>query len=152
MMMTKLGNEVTDAEVRDIITESGSSKPTGITYSEFQKLMGIGVKNLRVPEDPEEEMQQAFRLFDTDGDGADSPIHRRLAPSPAHDERHPPPLGTPPHPPTHPTAAPPLPPPPSRPRPRVVLSPPRPAFGGRLHLRQGDEQGALNHRRHPGDG
>lgn len=68
-MMQKLGNEVTDAEVKDIITESGSSKASGITYPEFQKLMGMGIKNLREPEDPEDELRHAFRLFDQDGDG-----------------------------------------------------------------------------------
>ena len=68
-MMQKLGNEVTDAEIKDIITESGSSKASGITYTEFQKLMGMGVKNLREPEDPEDELRHAFRLFDQDGDG-----------------------------------------------------------------------------------
>ena len=69
-MMKKLGNEVTDAEIKDIITESGSSKASGITYPEFQKLMGMGIKNLREPEDPEDELRHAFRLFDQDGDGA----------------------------------------------------------------------------------
>mmetsp|Transcript_23866 Transcript_23866/g.48505 ORF Transcript_23866/g.48505 Transcript_23866/m.48505 type:complete len:150 (-) Transcript_23866:205-654(-) len=69
LMMKKLGNEVTDAEVNDIITESGSSNSSGITYPEFQKLMGMGVKNLREPEDPEDELRLAFRLFDVDGDG-----------------------------------------------------------------------------------
>ncbi len=68
-MMQKLGNEVTDAEIKDIITESGSSKASGITYPEFQKLMGMGIKNLREPEDPEDELRHAFRLFDQDGDG-----------------------------------------------------------------------------------
>jgi len=68
-MMQKLGNEVTDAEIKDIITESGSSKASGITYTEFQKLMGLGIKNLREPEDPEDELRHAFRLFDQDGDG-----------------------------------------------------------------------------------
>ena len=69
-MMKKLGNEVTDVEIKDIITESGSSKASGITYAEFQKLMGMGIKNLREPEDPEDELRHAFRLFDQDGDGA----------------------------------------------------------------------------------
>mmetsp|Transcript_3462 Transcript_3462/g.8682 ORF Transcript_3462/g.8682 Transcript_3462/m.8682 type:complete len:149 (-) Transcript_3462:101-547(-) len=68
-MMKKLGNEVTDVEIKDIITESGSSKASGITYAEFQKLMGMGIKNLREPEDPEDELRHAFRLFDQDGDG-----------------------------------------------------------------------------------
>ena len=72
-MMKKLGNEVTDVEIKDIITESGSSKASGITYAEFQKLMGMGIKNLREPEDPEDELRHAFRLFDQDKDGFISP-------------------------------------------------------------------------------
>ena len=79
-MMQKLGNEVTDAEIKDIITESGSSKASGITYTEFQKLMGLGIKNLREPEDPEDELRHAFRLFDQDGDGTltKDEVHKRL--------------------------------------------------------------------------
>ena len=68
MMMTKLGNEVTDAEVRDIITEAGSSKPTGITYSEFQKphyLRGGSIGRVPILWDPVGQMLRGAPITDT---------------------------------------------------------------------------------------
>ena len=65
-MMAKLGNPLSDEEVRDIMKESGSS--SSINYLSFCKLLGIGIRQSRET-DPEEEMQDAFRLFDRDRDG-----------------------------------------------------------------------------------
>ena len=65
-MMKKMGNPLSDEEVRDIMKESGSS--SSISYPSFCKLLGIGIKQSRET-DPEEEMQDAFRLFDRDRDG-----------------------------------------------------------------------------------
>lgn len=66
-MMHALGNDVTDAEIRDIFTEAGCRLDKGLSYESFSKLMGIGIKQKE--EDPEEELQHAFSLFDLDKDG-----------------------------------------------------------------------------------
>lgn len=66
-MMRTLGNDVTEAEIRDIFTEAGCRLDKGIPYESFSKLMGIGVKQKE--EDPEDEMRHAFGLFDLDRDG-----------------------------------------------------------------------------------
>lgn len=71
-MMKVLGNELTDQEVRDIMKESGAGA-AGIGYAEFCKLMGVGLKQSRSADDPEEEMRDAFGLFDHDRDGTISP-------------------------------------------------------------------------------
>eukprot|EP00316_Scyphosphaera_apsteinii_P025171 CAMPEP_0119321836 /NCGR_PEP_ID=MMETSP1333-20130426/56576_1 /TAXON_ID=418940 /ORGANISM="Scyphosphaera apsteinii, Strain RCC1455" /LENGTH=148 /DNA_ID=CAMNT_0007328909 /DNA_START=20 /DNA_END=466 /DNA_ORIENTATION=+ len=71
-MMTRLGNSLTDAEVRDIISEAGSSATNSITAVQFNKLMSAGARTgLEI--DSEIEMKQAFSLFDRDGDGIISP-------------------------------------------------------------------------------
>jgi len=46
-MMAKLGNSLTDAEVKDIISEAGSSSTNSITLAQFNKLMTLGHKELR---------------------------------------------------------------------------------------------------------
>ncbi len=70
-MMTYLGNPLTDQEVNDILKEAGSERGS-LDYSEFCKLLGIGVKQSREA-DPEETMRHAFNLFDRDRDGAITP-------------------------------------------------------------------------------
>jgi len=73
-MMTKLGNQLTDAEVRDIISEAGSSATNSITSAQFNKLMSSGVKDAEEPkETSDKEMRHAFALFDKDRDGYISP-------------------------------------------------------------------------------
>ena len=67
MMMKRLGNELTDQEVRDIMKEAGAA--SSINYSQFCKLLGSGIKRSEGREDPEEDMKMAFSLFDTDRDG-----------------------------------------------------------------------------------
>lgn len=69
-MLASMGNPLSDQEVKDIMKESGSTD--SISYAAFTKLLGIGIKQSRET-DPEEEMQDAFRLFDRDGDGTIGP-------------------------------------------------------------------------------
>ena len=69
-VMKSMGNTLTDQEVRDIMKEAGSS--TSISYSAFSRLMGAGIKMSR-DNDPEDEIHDAFKLFDHDGDGQISP-------------------------------------------------------------------------------
>jgi len=69
-MMKSMGNELTEQEVRDILKEAGST--TSIGYGAFCRLMGAGIKQSR-DVDPEDEMRDAFKLFDHDGDGQISP-------------------------------------------------------------------------------
>ena len=67
-VMKMLGNDLTDQELRDIMKEAGATKSIG--YSAFCKLMGGGgVSKARKETDPEEEMRDAFGLFDLDRDG-----------------------------------------------------------------------------------
>ena len=70
-MMTYLGNPLTDQEVRDIVREAGSDDGK-LDYGAFCKLLGVGIRQER-KEDPEEEMQHAFSIFDRDRDGFISP-------------------------------------------------------------------------------
>mmetsp|Transcript_36204 Transcript_36204/g.79590 ORF Transcript_36204/g.79590 Transcript_36204/m.79590 type:complete len:157 (+) Transcript_36204:166-636(+) len=72
-MMAKLGNSLTDAEVKDIISEAGSSSTNSITLAQFNKLMTLGHKEGGVVPDVEDEMKSAFAIFDKDGDGFISP-------------------------------------------------------------------------------
>tara|TARA_B110001452_G_scaffold199579_1_gene169528 strand:- start:54 stop:620 length:567 start_codon:yes stop_codon:yes gene_type:complete len=76
-MMHALGTDVTDAEIRDIFTEAGCRLDKGIPYESFSKLMGIGIKQKE--EDPEDEMQHAFSLFDLDKDGFISAKEMKVA-------------------------------------------------------------------------
>mmetsp|Transcript_37790 Transcript_37790/g.99944 ORF Transcript_37790/g.99944 Transcript_37790/m.99944 type:complete len:147 (-) Transcript_37790:282-722(-) len=69
-VMKAMGNTLTDQEVRDIMKEAGST--TSISYPAFSRLMGVGLKNQR-DTDPEDEIRDAFKLFDLDGDGQISP-------------------------------------------------------------------------------
>ena len=69
-MMKEMGNTLTDQEVRDIMKEAGSM--SSISYSAFCRLVGSGIKLSR-DVDPEDELRDAFRLFDLDNDGQISP-------------------------------------------------------------------------------
>lgn len=68
-MMKAMGNPLSDQEVRDIMKEAGEK---AISYSAFCKLMGVGIKHSR-DTDPDDEIRDAFKLFDADGDGQISP-------------------------------------------------------------------------------
>ena len=69
-MMAKMGNPLTDQEIKDILKEAGGGG--SIDYTAFTKILGIGVAKSREA-DPEEEMQHAFKLFDRDNDGVITP-------------------------------------------------------------------------------
>ena len=78
-MMSRIGNAVSDAEVRDIMTETGETGP-GITYSQFQRLMCTKIGKRAAPDiEPEQVCRHAFQLFDTDGDGWISQAEMRVA-------------------------------------------------------------------------
>lgn len=70
-MMEHLGNPLTPQEINDILKESGGNM-AGIDYNAFTKLLGVGVKT-NSANDPDEELQHAFKLFDRDRDGVISP-------------------------------------------------------------------------------
>ena len=67
-MMQTLGNAITDEEVADIMKEARVDRGGSISFAEFSRLMGVGIKHT-VEADPEEDMRHAFRLFDQDKDG-----------------------------------------------------------------------------------
>jgi len=71
-MMQTLGNAITDEEVADIMKEARVDRGGSISFAEFSRLMGVGIKHT-VEADPEEDMRHAFRLFDQDKDGFISP-------------------------------------------------------------------------------
>ena len=68
-MMKHMGNPLTEQELNDILKEAGVKGGVGVDYNGFTKLLGIGVKNSRNEENPEDEMEYAFSLFDKDKDG-----------------------------------------------------------------------------------
>ena len=70
--MQTLGNAITDEEVADIMKEARVDRGGSISFAEFSRLMGVGIKHT-VEADPEEDMRHAFRLFDQDKDGFISP-------------------------------------------------------------------------------
>lgn len=69
-MMKSMGNELTEQEVRDVLKEAGST--TSISYPAFARLMGVGIKSSR-DDDSEDQMHDAYKIFDVDGDGKISP-------------------------------------------------------------------------------
>ena len=69
-MMKSMGNELTEQEVRDVLKEAGST--TSISYPAFARLMGVGIKASR-DDDSEDQMHDAYKIFDVDGDGKISP-------------------------------------------------------------------------------
>ena len=71
-MMQTLGNAITDEEVADIMKEARVDRGGSISFAEFSRLMGVGIKHT-VEADPEEDMRHAFLLFDQDKDGFISP-------------------------------------------------------------------------------
>ena len=77
LMMTKMGTNMTDQELSDIIKESGASAK-GISYPEFCKLMRVGggrrrtrlsARDLEDQGEQEEDLRHAFSLFDRNRDG-----------------------------------------------------------------------------------
>eukprot|EP00324_Dicrateria_rotunda_P000404 CAMPEP_0206162400 /NCGR_PEP_ID=MMETSP1474-20131121/9732_1 /ASSEMBLY_ACC=CAM_ASM_001110 /TAXON_ID=97495 /ORGANISM="Imantonia sp., Strain RCC918" /LENGTH=214 /DNA_ID=CAMNT_0053564661 /DNA_START=28 /DNA_END=673 /DNA_ORIENTATION=+ len=71
------GTQLTDEEVRDIMKET-SSGGGSLTFNDFSKLMGAGLKHQK-KNDPEEDLKHAFSLFDLDRDGYISPQEMQQA-------------------------------------------------------------------------
>ncbi|GFP91414.1 calmodulin-2/4 [Phtheirospermum japonicum] len=63
--MTNLGEKLTDEEVNEMICEADVDGDAQINYKEFVKLMARKMKDT----DSEEELKEAFRVFDKDQNG-----------------------------------------------------------------------------------
>ena len=64
-MFRSLGQHYTQAELKEMITEIDTDKSGSIEFGEFLQLMVKRERNL----DTEEEMVEAFKVFDRDNDG-----------------------------------------------------------------------------------
>jgi calmodulin len=65
-MMRSLGQNPTDAELRDMINEVDEDRNGTIEFAEFCAMMGRKTHDTG----PEEELREAFKLFDRDGNGS----------------------------------------------------------------------------------
>ncbi|CAD7704874.1 unnamed protein product, partial [Ostreobium quekettii] len=65
-VMRKLGQKPTQADLQDMISEVDTDKNGTIEFNEFLVLMAKKMKHA----DPEEELREAFRVFDKDGNGS----------------------------------------------------------------------------------
>lgn len=65
VVMRSLGQSPTEAELQDMITEVDTNKDGTIDFKEFLKLMSRKMKDT----DSEEELREAFKVFDKDGNG-----------------------------------------------------------------------------------
>ena len=63
--MRSLGQSPTDAELKEMIQEVDSDKNGSLDFAEFLQLMASKMKQI----DTEEELVEAFKVFDRDGDG-----------------------------------------------------------------------------------
>jgi len=68
-----LGQKPTDQEISDMVREVDSTKKGTINFNDFVNMMA---RRKRDPDD-EDDVQQAFRLFDQDKDGFISPAELR---------------------------------------------------------------------------
>lgn len=64
-VMRKLGQKPTQADLQDMISEVDTDRSGTIEFNEFLVLMAKKMKH----SDPEEELREAFRVFDRDGNG-----------------------------------------------------------------------------------
>lgn len=64
-MMRSLGQNPTEAELRDMVSEVDADKNGTIDFPEFLGLMARKMKDT----DSEEELREAFKVFDKDGNG-----------------------------------------------------------------------------------
>ncbi|XP_068156480.1 calmodulin-related protein 97A [Drosophila tropicalis] len=72
-LMRSLGQNPTEAELQDLVNEVDIDGNGEIDFSEFCSMMA---KQMRET-DTEEEMREAFKIFDKDGDGFISPAELR---------------------------------------------------------------------------
>ena len=68
-VMRSLGHNPTEADIQDIINQDDDT----INFSRFKQIMGNKMKD----EDNEEELREAFRAFDKDGQGFISAVELR---------------------------------------------------------------------------
>lgn len=64
-VMRSLGQNPTEAELKDMISEVDADKNGTIDFPEFLSLMARKMKD----SDSEEELREAFKVFDKDGNG-----------------------------------------------------------------------------------
>ncbi|KAK8246599.1 hypothetical protein HDK90DRAFT_500722 [Phyllosticta capitalensis] len=64
-VMRSLGQEPTEEELRDIVNELDVDTSGSIDFEEFLKMMAAKAKSM----DSEQELRQAFAVFDRDGTG-----------------------------------------------------------------------------------
>ncbi|KAI0551337.1 calmodulin [Xylaria curta] len=72
-VMRSLGQNPTESELQDIISEVDADKTGTIDFQEFLTMMTCKVKSA----DLEEELRQAFKVFDRDNSGSISPEELR---------------------------------------------------------------------------
>ncbi|KAH8247873.1 hypothetical protein KR038_011317, partial [Drosophila bunnanda] len=73
-LMRTLGQNLSEPELQDLISESEANTTGEFDFDEFCSIM---VKQMRET-DTEEEMREAFKIFDRDGDGFISPAELRF--------------------------------------------------------------------------
>ena len=72
-MMRSLGQNPTEAELHDMINEVDNDGSGTIDFAEFLSLMSKKMKDA----DSEEELMEAFKVFDKDGNGFISSVELR---------------------------------------------------------------------------
>ncbi|KAH8232410.1 hypothetical protein KR032_005801, partial [Drosophila birchii] len=73
-LMRTLGQNLSEPELQDLISESEANTSGEFDFNEFCSIM---TKQMRET-DTEEEMREAFKIFDRDGDGFISPAELRF--------------------------------------------------------------------------
>lgn len=74
-VMRSVGCSPTEAEVGDIVSRVDKSGSGQVSYNDFEKLLGEFLA--KDQGDPEEELLEAFKVFDKDGNGRISAVELR---------------------------------------------------------------------------